>query len=470
MSFRFPESFLFGGAISANQSEGAWNENGKGVSTADVALKGKHGEKRIFTSSIVDGEYYPSHVAIDFYHRYKEDIQMFKEMGFQCLRTSINWTRIFPNGDEEQPNESGLKFYDELFDELLKNGIEPIVTISHYETPQYLVEKYGSWKNRKLIDFYINLCTVLFERYKRKVKYWMTFNEINVIVLNPKMSAGLDIPIEDKQSLYQAAHYQFVASAKAVKIAKQINPDFQIGMMLLYPLSYAETCSPLDNLENMRNMDLHYLFSDVQVRGKYSNKALKFFKKNGIELDITEEDRNDLISGKVDYIGISYYMSLVTSATPERKIKVEGNMLNGIQNPFLDKSEWDWQVDPVGLRLTLNNLYDRYEIPIFVVENGLGANDKKIDGEIICDDYRIDYLSKHLSEVKKAIHEDGVNVMGYTVWGCIDLVSASTGEMSKRYGLIYVDRDNAGNGSLNRELKKSYFWYKKVIDSRGEFL
>lgn len=470
MNEQFPESFLFGGAISANQTEGAWNLNNKGISTADLALKGEHGKKREFTKNILKDEYYPSHTAIDFYHHYREDIKLFKEMGFQCLRTSINWTRIFPLGDEDEPNEAGLQFYDDLFDELLRNGIEPVVTISHYETPQHLIEKYGSWTNRKLIDFYVNLCSVLFKRYHNKVKYWMTFNEINVIVLNPKLAAGIDLPITEKEALYQAAHYQFVASAKAVQLAHQIDPSMQVGMMLLYPLSYAETCSPEDNLENMKNLDLHYLFSDVQVRGKYSNKAKKFFAQNDIELDCTEEDLKTLEGGTVDYIGISYYMSLVTSATPERKITVQGNMLNGIQNPYLEKSDWDWQVDPVGLRLTLNHLYDRYQIPIFVVENGLGAKDEKIPNQMIEDDYRIDYLHQHLAEVKKAVLEDGVEVMGYTVWGCIDLVSASTGEMAKRYGLIYVDRDNNGNGTLSREPKKSFYWYQDVIASRGETL
>lgn len=470
MSNKFPKTFLFGGAISANQSEGAWNVDGKGVSTADLALKGKHGEKRQFTSEVLADKYYPSHQGIDFYHQYPQDIALFKEMGFRCLRTSINWTRIFPNGDEVVPNETGLAFYDALFDELLANGIEPIVTISHYETPQHLVDTYGSWTNRKMIDFYLNLCQVLFERFHHKVKYWMTFNEINVIVLNPKMAAGIDLPISELDSLYQAAHYQFVASAKAVQIAKAINPELKIGMMLLYPLSYAETCAPEDNIENMHNMDIHYLFSDVQVRGKYSRKAEKFFNKHQITLDITEEDKNALKAGIVDYIGISYYMSLVTSATPEKKIKVEGNMLNGIQNPFLKKTDWDWQIDPIGLRLTLNQLYDRYEKPIFIVENGMGAQDVVRSGVMIEDDYRIDYLSQHLVEVKKAINEDGVDVIGYTVWGCIDLISASTGEMSKRYGLIYVEKDDDGNGSLRREKKKSFHWYQKVIQSDGEML
>ncbi|MNJ29973.1 Aryl-phospho-beta-D-glucosidase BglH [compost metagenome] len=469
---RLPDHFMWGGAVSANQCEGAWNVGGKGISTADVAAAGQHGQGRIYTETVLENTYYPNHGAIDFYHRYKEDIALFAEMGFKCFRTSIHWTRIFPQGDESEPNEEGLAFYDRLFDECLKYGIEPVVTISHYETPLHLVKQYGSWTNRKLIDFYLNLCRVLFERYKTKVKYWMTFNEINVITLNPLIAAGIRVEeyADKEQILYQAAHYQFVASAKAVKLGREINPDFQIGMMMLYPLSYAESCSPEDNLENMHNMDLHYYFSDIQVRGYYSPKAQKFLERKGITLDITDEDVRDLRAGTVDYIGISYYMSLVTSSNPNRKIVVKGNMLEGIANPYLEKSDWEWQIDAVGLRISLNHLYDRYQLPIFVVENGLGAVDEKIEGQMIQDDYRIDYLRKHIAQMKEAVLQDGVDVMGYTVWGCIDLVSASTGEMKKRYGLIYVDRDDRGEGTLNREKKKSFDWYKKVILSNGDSL
>ncbi|WP_110932043.1 6-phospho-beta-glucosidase [Paenibacillus bouchesdurhonensis] len=469
---KLPDDFLWGGAVSANQCEGAWDIGGKGISTADVAAAGKHGQGRLYTEGIVEGVYYPNHQAIDFYNRYKEDIALFSEMGFKCFRTSIHWTRIFPNGDETEANEEGLAFYDRVFDECLKHGIEPIVTISHYETPLYLVEKYGSWTNRKMIDFYVKLCKTLFERYASKVKYWMTFNEINVITLNPMIAAGIRTDKYDnpEQMMYQAAHYQLVASAKAVKIGREINPDFKIGMMMLYPLSYAETCSPEDNLENMHNMDLHYYFSDVQTRGYYSPKAQKFLERKQIALDITAEDKLDLLAGTVDYIGISYYMSLVTSANPERKIKVKGNMLEGIVNPYLEKSDWEWQIDGVGLRISLNNLYDRYQLPIFIVENGLGAVDEKIEGAMIQDDYRIDYLREHIAHMKEAILTDGVDVMGYTVWGCIDLVSASTGEMKKRYGMIYVDRNDKGEGTLRRERKKSFHWYKNVILSNGSSL
>lgn len=466
------KDFLWGGAVAANQLEGAYKEDGKGISSADCMTAGSKDNPRVYTDGVIDGLFYPSHEAIDFYHRYKEDISLFAEMGFKCFRTSINWTRIFPNGDEKEPNEFGLKFYDDLFNECLKYGIEPVVTISHYETPYNLVREYGSWTNRKLIDFYLNYCEVLFNRYKDKVKYWMTFNEINCIALNPKIPTGIKIEREHEdfnKTIYLAAHNELLASAKAVKLAHSINKDFKVGMMMLYPLIYPETCNPNDNLISMQDMDLHYYFSDIQVRGYYSNKALKYLKRLNVNLDISEEDKKILKEGKVDYIGFSYYMSLVSSCDPNKN-KTNGNMLVGVKNPYLKESKWGWQIDPIGLRISLNNLYDRYQIPLFLVENGLGAEDVLEEGNLIHDSYRIDYLKEHIKQFKLAIEEDGVDLIGYTPWGCIDLVSASTGEMKKRYGFIYVDRDDSGKGTLNRYKKDSFYWYKKVIESNGEVL
>jgi len=465
------ENFLWGGAVAANQCEGAYREDGKGVSTADCITAGAVDRKREYTHGIIPGKNYPSHEAIDFYHRYREDIALFAEMGFKCFRTSINWTRIFPNGDELAPNEKGLQYYDSLFDECLKYGMEPVVTISHYETPYGLAEKIGSWKSREMIDHYLRFCRIIFERYKNKVKYWMTFNEINVIILNPAMAVGIRVGDgEDfNQVVYQAAHHMLVASAKAVRLGHEINPGFQIGMMMLYPTFYGETCHPLDQLKCMEAIDSHYLFSDVQVRGAYSRKARKFFERQGIVLAKEPEDEAVLKAGTVDYIGFSYYNSNVASHEMGKEM-TGGNMLNAIKNPYLKASDWGWTVDPVGLRLALNYLYDRYQIPLFVVENGLGAVDEMgADGKIH-DDYRIAYLREHIEQMKLAVGEDGVELMGYTPWGCIDLVSAGTGEMKKRYGFIYVDKDNEGNGTLNRSKKDSFDWYKKVIASNGEDL
>lgn len=468
----FKKDFLWGGAVAANQLEGAWDEYGKGISTADCMTAGGINTRRQYTDGVIEGEYYPNHKGIDFYHRYKEDIKMLSEMGLRCFRTSINWTRIFPVGDETEPNENGLQFYDDVFDECIKYGIQPVVTISHYETPYGLVTKYGSWSNPEMIKFYENYCLTIFTRYKDKVKYWLTFNEINCIAMFPQIPSGIRCSRSDSlfnQTVFQAAHHQFVASAKAVKLGHEINPEFKIGMMMIYPATYAESCKPQDNLLAMQAMDLHYLFSDVQVRGYYSQKNKALLKRKGVNLTVLPEDETVLKAGKVDFIGFSYYMSTVVSSKPSGDL-TSGNMMTSIKNPYLTQSEWGWQIDPVGLRLSLNQLYDRYQIPLFIVENGLGATDVVLaDGRIV-DDYRIQFLKEHIEQIKAAVEEDGVDLMGYTPWSCIDLVSATTGEMKKRYGFIHVDRDNEGNGTLKRTRKKSFFWYKQVISSNGEVL
>ena len=466
-----PNNFLWGGAVAANQCEGAYLEDGKGLSTADCFTVGSHGVRREYTDGVLDGKYYPNHDGIDFYHRYKEDIALFKEMGFKCFRTSIAWSRIFPNGDDEEPNELGLKFYDNLFDELIKNNIEPVITLSHYETPYALVKNYGTWTNRKMIDFFIKYCEVVFKRYKDKVKYWMTFNEINVNGLACEMTIGLRIEDETKrkQLVANASHYMFVASAKAVELAHKIMPDCKIGMMLMYPTFYGETCKPEDQLCAMQQIDQHYYYSDVMCRGYYSNKQLNYLKQNYIELDITQEDKEILKKGTVDYIGFSYYNSNLASTREDVEL-IGGNMLNAIKNPYLEASAWGWQIDPLGLRIALNNIYDRYQLPLFIVENGLGAVDQVNEDGSIDDDYRIEYLRRHIEAMKDAVEIDGVELIGYTPWGPIDLVSAGTGEMKKRYGFIYVDRDDQGNGTLERSKKKSFYWYKKVIETNGEEL
>lgn len=461
----FQDSFLWGGAVAANQCEGAYNVDGKGISIADCLTSGTKLQSREYTDGIQGGKYYPSHTAVDFYHKYKEDIRLFAELGFKCFRTSINWTRVFPEGDESVPNEAGLLFYDALFDECLKYGIEPVVTISHYEMPYGLVKKYGSWTNRKLIDCYLRFCDVIFRRYIGKVKYWMTFNEINVIMLNPTMSAG----IRNDDDIYPAAQNMLLASAKAVHLGHDINPRSKIGMMMLYPTFYAMTCNPEDQLKALKAIDDHYMFSDVQVRGHFTEKAKHYFECNKIPYLMSAEDESDLAAGTVDFIGFSYYNSTVVSASMVEK-NARGNMLNGIKNPHIKASEWGWEIDPIGLRIALNSLYGRYELPLFVVENGLGAVDEITPDGQIHDSYRIEYIRDHIRQMKLAVVEDGVDLMGYTLWGCIDLVSAGTGEMSKRYGLIYVDRDDMGNGTLERSKKDSFFWYKKVIATNGSDL
>ena len=459
----FPQDFLWGGAVAANQVEGAYREAGKGLSTSDVQPQGIFGdvvERREGDVGIKD-------VAIDFYHQYPQDIALFTEMGFKCLRTSIAWTRIFPHGDEDQPNEAGLAFYDSLFDEMSKYGIQPVVTLSHYEMPWELVKKHGGWGNRKTIGFFEHYARTVFQRYQHKVKYWLTFNEINMSLHAPLTGVGLPAG-SSKAEIYQAIHHQLVASAKAVKACHEIIPDAKIGNMLLGGLMYPLSCQPQDVWETLQQNRTWLFFGDVQCRGEYPGYMLRYFRENNITLDITPEDRQALKT-TIDFISFSYYMTGCVTADEELNRKSRGNILDMVPNPHLPSSEWGWQIDPTGLRILLNMLWDRYQKPLFIVENGLGAKDKISADGAIHDDYRISYLNDHLVQVAEAI-DDGVEVMGYTSWGPIDIVSASKAEMSKRYGFIYVDRDDHGEGTLTRRRKDSFYWYSEVIASNGESL
>ena len=473
------KDFLWGGATAANQCEGAYNEGGRGLANVDVI---PHGELRYKVTQglykmneIEDNYYYPALQAIDFYHHYKEDIALFAQMGFKTYRMSIAWSRIFPLGDEEEPNEEGLRFYEDVFKECKKYGIEPLVTITHFDCPMHLIQTYGGWKNRKMIEFYKRLVTVLFTRYKDLVKYWITFNEINMILHLPFMGAGLQFEDgeDQQQAKYTSAHHELVASAWATKIAHEINPDNMVGCMMAAGNYYPYSCMPEDVWAAMGKDRENMMFIDVQARGYYPSYALKFFEREGIQIDITEEDKKILREHTVDYVSFSYYSSRCIT-TQEGVGETIGNAFKGTKNPYLQSSEWGWQIDPLGLRTTMNTLYDRYQKPLFIVENGLGANDVLLDNEkdgyYVEDDYRISYLKAHIQAMKDAVEIDGVDLLGYTPWGCIDLVSASTGEMAKRYGFIYVDRLNDGTGSMKRYKKKSFYWYKDVIASNGEKL
>lgn len=471
--------FLWGGAVAANQLEGAWNVDGKGESVPDHCTNGTNDSPKWVTVDIKPDRLYPSHEAIDFYHHYEEDIKLFAEMGFKVFRTSINWTRIYPTGEEETPNEKGLEFYDRVFDCCRKYGIEPLVTISHYELPYALVEKYNGWAGRELIELYEKYCHTIFERYKDKVKYWLTFNEINAgtekfgSVLSTGTIKGYEGPVsdvpDDPQARYQALHHQFVASGRVVKYAHEHYPDFKMGNMICFITTYPMTCNPDDILLNQYQMrKMNWYCSDVQVRGEYPSYSKEIWDRLGVKLDIRDGDLDDIKNGTVDFYTLSYYMSNTITADKNAE-KTGGNISGGCKNPYLESSEWGWQIDPKGLRYSLNEIYDRYRIPIMVVENGLGARDTLEADGTVNDDYRIDYLRKHIKEMEGAV-SDGVDLMGYTPWGCIDLVSASTGEMAKRYGFIYVEKYDDGTGSLARRKKKSFDWYRKVIATNGEDL
>lgn len=474
----FRDDFLWGGAIAANQAEGAWNVDGKGISVSDICTGGKFGQSKTITPVLDENRFYPSHEGIQHFYRYKEDIALFAEMGFKTFRFSINWTRIFPNGDENEPNEAGLEYYENVIDECLKHGIEPMITISHYEVPFGLTKKCNSWLSRDMITYYLNYCRAIFTRYKGKVRYWLTFNEINSAIepmgalLNQGILNDLENPTtfleqpDKPQERFQGLHHMFVASALAVKLAKEIDPNYQIGNMMIYMGSYPLTPNPDDVIFNQEyNRINNYFCTDVQAKGVYPYYIENYFANKGIAIVKEEGDDEILKAGTVDFITFSYYMSVCQTTDSSVESGV-GNILGGVNNPYLSASDWGWQIDPKGLRYALNDLYDRYNLPLMVVENGLGAKDKIEDDGTINDDYRIDYLRRHIEQMAEAV-KDGVDLRAYTPWGCIDLVSASTGEYAKRYGFIYVERYDDGTGDFSRRKKKSFDWYKQVIASNG---
>ena len=472
----FPTEFLWGGATAANQCEGAYDEDERGLASVDVIPYGEdrfkvaRGEIKMLECD--DSHLYPAHYGIDFYHRYKEDIKLFADMGLKCFRFSIAWTRVIPDGDGEVCDK-GLDFYEAVVDECLKYGIEPLITINHFDAPINLINKFGGWKDARMIDAFLKLCEALFKRLGNKVKYWLTFNEINMLLHLPFMGSGIlfEEGEEKNQVLYTAAHHELVASAKAVIMAHKMMPDAMVGCMLAAGQFYPFSCNPDDVYKGMEADRDNYFFTDVQARGEYPVWALKRMEKANVKLTISEEDKKILKEGTVDFISFSYYSSRCVSADPEVcKNYAKGNaVFASVKNPYLKASEWGWQIDPLGLRITCNTLYDRYNKPLFIVENGLGAKDIIEDGKIH-DTYRIDYMREHIKAMNAVINEDGIPLLGCTFWGIIDLVSASTGEMSKRYGMIYVDKDDKGEGTYNRLKKDSFFWYQKVIKTLGEDL
>lgn len=471
------DNFLWGGAVAAHQIEGGYDQNGKGLSIADVITAGNVKTPRMITGGILEGHYYPNHEAIDFYNRFEDDIKLLAQLGIKCFRTSINWSRIFPNGDDEKPNEAGLLFYDKLFDTLLAYEIEPVVTLCHFEIPYALYENYGGFTNRKLIDFFATYAEVVFTRYKDKVKYWMTFNEINNqadgahdLHLFTNSAVRMNEGENRDERMFQASIHELIASAKAVAIGKEINPDFQIGCMLAMVPVYPYSCNPDDVLASIEAMNRRYFYGDVHVRGCIPQYMISFWKKHNLNIIIEAEDIDTLKKGTVDYIGFSYYMSKAVSTLEGMNGWKDSELSNFefVNNPYISKNDWGWEIDPKGLRIVLNQLSQRYDKPLFIVENGMGAYDTLNNDGSIHDDYRIAYLRNHIKEMMVAVEEDGVDLIGYTPWGVIDIVSFGSGEMEKRYGMIYVDKDNKGEGTLNRYKKDSFMWYQQVIQSNGQ--
>ncbi len=491
---KFPKGFFWGGATAANQYEGGWNEDGRGPALTDVTLGGTKDMPRMVTYvdadgkpgryanwgghlpegahyAVLDDAYYPNHLGTDFYHHYKEDIALFAEMGFKMFRMSISWSRIFPKGIEGEPNQAGLDFYRKVFEELRKYDIEPLVTISHFDTPLYIVEELGDWKNPEVIGHFERFCATIFEEYEDLVRYWLTFNEINGLIAFPLMIASHANPdVKAITDSYKALHHQLVASAKVVALAHERYPQFKMGCMLAGMVSYPLTADPKDQLGNLQLMqDAFWYCGDVQVRGHYPSYAKRIWRRFGLDPVFFEKDAETLAKGKVDFFTYSYYQSACFTTHEDEGAMGGGNVFAGTVNPYLAYSEWGWAMDPDALRYSLNQIYDRYEVPIMVVENGLGAIDAVEEDGAIHDDYRVDYLREHIEAMAGAL-ADGVDLIAYTPWGCIDLVSAGTGEMRKRYGMIYVDMDDEGKGTLARSRKDSFYWYQKVIASNGEDL
>ena len=482
----FPETFMWGGATAANQIEGAWNEDGKGMTIEDCLPYREVGVAdftKQFAFSTEDLEEalkagpeanYPQRRGIDHYHHYQEDIRLFAEMGFKIYRMSISWSRIYTNPEDLTPNEKGIEFYENIFKELKKYDIEPLVTLSHYDPPLELITNYRGWYSREVIDLFEKYAKTCFERFGKYVKYWLTFNEVDAMLRHPVTSGGLiedrfpDVPFE--QAIYQAMHHQMVASAKAVKLCHELIPNAQVGCMMTKLCFYPFTCKPEDNLATQQRMRSIYRYVDIQVFGNYPKYLLKEIENKGFELAIAPKDLELLTEGTVDFVSFSYYMTSCMAADTEGLDMAPGNTVNGVKNPYLTSSEWGWQTDPIGLRISLVDLYDRYRKPLFIVENGLGARDQVSEDGRIHDTYRKEYLKEHVKAMSAAINEDGVELWGYTWWGCIDLVSESTRQMSKRYGFIYVDVDDYGKGTYKRIKKDSFEYYKQVIESQGENL
>jgi 6-phospho-beta-glucosidase len=471
---KLAKNFLWGGSIAAHQCEGAWQEDGKGAAIMDFVTSGSVDTPREICQTLDPTKNYPSHTGIDFYHRYKEDIALFAEMGFKALRLSIDWSRIYPKGDETTPNLAGLAFYHAVVDELLSHGIEPIITLYHFEMPIHLVKTYGSWTNRKVVEFYLNFCRTMFESFKGKVHYWVTFNEMNHIDPQTEASdiftyiiAGLKFSelTNRPQTLATIGYHMTLASCLAVEICHEIDSENQVGCVFGIEPVYPIDCNPTNVLNAFQEMDRDFYQIDAMCHGKFPVYKLEEYKAQGISIPMKKEDEKAFENGRLDFIGMNYYASSIGHY--EGADKADTSLFGGLQNPYLEKSKWGWAIDPVGLRYLLNYTYRKYGLPIMITENGLGAVDKVEKDGTIQDTYRIDYLEKHLIELKKAVELDQVDCIGYLTWAPIDLVSATTGEMKKRYGFIYVDKQDDGKGDYSRSKKRSFEWYQGVIASNG---
>lgn len=479
----FPKDFLWGGALAGCQAEGAYDLDGKTMTIPEVMKFNANHDRKVtkqmkITMNMIkeakadtDTVLYPKRRGIDFYHTFHEDLELMAEMGFRVFRYSIAWSRVFPNGNDREPNEKAFQFYDDLIDTCIRLGMQPLITISHFDMPLVLIEKYGGWYHRELIDLYVKYCEALFVHFKGRVKYWVTFNEINMSVkAGPKTLGIIDEGQENyEEMLFQGLHHQFVAAAKATKLAHEIDSENKIGSMVAYFTTYPYTCKPEDAIAMQKDDQMKNLFFlDVLNKGIYPYYAKKYFEEKEIQLKMQDLDLLTIKENPADFVGMSYYNSMISAGDDTQLELTSGNVHSVYKNPYLPANDWGWQIDPVGLRYTLNHVYDRFQKPIFILENSSGFFDRLEDGKVH-DPYRIEFLKQHIEQMKFAV-EDGVEVIGYTMWGPIDMISSSTSEMSKRYGFIYVDQDDYGKGTKKRFKKDSFYWYQKVIETNGEEL
>ncbi|HDR7687830.1 glycoside hydrolase family 1 protein [Bacillus toyonensis] len=454
----FKKDFLWGASTSAYQVEGAYNEDGKGLSVQDV---------KVIPEGTSDFK-----VCSDHYHHFKEDVKLFAELGLNVYRFSIAWTRILPNGTGEV-NEKGITFYSNLIDELLKHDIVPLITMYHFDLP-YELEKKGGWSNRDTIDAFAQYCEILFERFGDRVKNWLTINEQNMMILHGQ---AIGTSILSQKELYQQNHHMLLAEAKVTNLCHKMIPDAKIGPAPNISYVYPKTCKPNDIIAAQNcNAIRNWLYLDMAVYGRYNNIAWNFMKSKNIEPVILEGDMEILASSKPDYIAFNYYSSITVSEYDEnfviddagdQQIEVgEEGFFMGDDNEFLELTDFGWEIDPIGFRVTLREVNDRYHLPIIITENGIGAYDKVDEDGTVQDHYRIDYLKKHIEQMELAI-ADGVDVIGYCPWAAIDLISTHQG-FRKRYGFIYINRDEDDLKDLKRIKKQSFYWYKEVISSNGK--
>ncbi|WP_380182132.1 glycoside hydrolase family 1 protein [Kalamiella sp. sgz302252] len=465
----FPADFLWGAATAAYQVEGAFDRDGKGVSVQDAK---NH-----------CNAFHDTSVTSDHYHRFREDVALMKELGLKSYRFSIAWTRIYPDG--VTLNQPGIAFYHQLIDVLLENDITPLITLYHFDHPQALQERYSGWYSDRMIDDFLRFAETCFRSFGDRVRHFMTICESNNVVLYPDLIGGVPQGVEVETWRFQVSRVMALANARVIKLCRQLLPQASIGPCIGYAVAYPATCAPEDVLAALNEDEFRTFYPlDLLCLGRQNPAVVSFFARRGLDIRLPPDELAEIGSVKPDFIAFNYYQSDVAKHCPEESRQQQPDfnpdgqqggftypafpgLYAGDSNPYLPRNDWDWEIDPVGLRIACRRLYDRYQLPLMITENGLGARDTLADGEI-ADLYRIDYLQKHLVQMRLAMAE-GVPVLGYYAWSFMDVMSTSNG-YGKRYGFVYVDREDKDLKTLKRFKKASFYWYQNVIESQGSAL